>query len=274
MNKETFIRYLNKPDLLDQDSIPELDSVIDEVPYFQTARILLALNLSKENHPRFDKELSSTAIHVADRRLLRDHIENLISAEPPTIESPQPMEPDPEIVEEEEQPAIAIEEAEREKAVETVAAEKPQPAIEEEPIDDEEDRIAKLKSIVEARLKSIEEERRQSAKVEEEVVEASLMEENLPQETAIAAGQLIDEFIKNEPSISRAQATFFNPVDAAKESVVDEEDIVSETLARIYFDQRKYEKAINIYQKLSLNNPEKSSYFARLIENALEELKR
>lgn len=87
-------------------------------------------------------------------------------------------------------------------------------------------------------------------------------------------GELIDEFIKNEPSITRGKSVFFNAVEAAKTSVVDEESIVSETLAKIYYDQGQFEKAINIYQKLSLKFPEKSSYFAPLILKAEEELKK
>ena len=85
--------------------------------------------------------------------------------------------------------------------------------------------------------------------------------------------ELIDEFIKNLPGISRPKSTFFDPVDAAKTSVVDQENVISETLAKIYFDQKYFEKAIKIYERLSLKFPEKSSYFAALIEKAKNELK-
>ncbi len=78
--------------------------------------------------------------------------------------------------------------------------------------------------------------------------------------------ELIDQFIKNEPRISRNQTAFFNPVDYAKRSEIDREDIVSETLAKIYYNQGSYLKAIGIYKKLILKVPEKSSYFARQIE--------
>ncbi len=85
--------------------------------------------------------------------------------------------------------------------------------------------------------------------------------------------ELLDEFIKNQPSISRGKETFFSAIEASRKSIVDEENIVSETLAKIYLDQHYFEKAIKIYEKLSLKYPEKSIYFAALIKKAKNEVK-
>lgn len=52
----------------------------------------------------------------------------------------------------------------------------------------------------------------------------------------------------------------------AVNSIAKEDDLVSESLAEIHIKQGKYDKAIDMYRKLSLRNPQKSAYFARKIE--------
>lgn len=58
----------------------------------------------------------------------------------------------------------------------------------------------------------------------------------------------------------------------AVNSIAANEDVVSEALAEVYVLQRKIQKAIDMYRKLSLQNPEKSVYFAHKIEILQKEI--
>jgi len=91
-----------------------------------------------------------------------------------------------------------------------------------------------------------------------------------PAKPILSEDSLIDQFIKEEPRIKVKKSGFFNPVNMAKKSVQESDEFITETLARIYAKQGNYPKAIRAYQKLSLKFPEKTTYFAALIE----ELKR
>jgi hypothetical protein len=57
----------------------------------------------------------------------------------------------------------------------------------------------------------------------------------------------------------------------AVNSITQEDGLASESLAEIYVKQAKYDKAIDMYRKLSLRNPQKNTYFARKIEEILKE---
>ena len=59
--------------------------------------------------------------------------------------------------------------------------------------------------------------------------------------------------------------SFFSAIETAKKSLDENDDFITETLAKIYKEQGHYDKAINAFEKLILKFPEKSTLFASQI---------
>ena len=84
---------------------------------------------------------------------------------------------------------------------------------------------------------------------------------------------LINKFIDKTTISKPKKEVFFNAGDVAKESLVENNELVTPTLAKVYLEQEHYEKAISAYEKLSLKYPKKNSFFANQIKliNKLKE---
>ena len=81
---------------------------------------------------------------------------------------------------------------------------------------------------------------------------------------------VIGRFITEKPRISPLSSSLMgieNTFLPTQTGLYAPEDMVTETLARIYADQGLYTRAIDVYEKLSLREPKKSAYFAVLIQN-------
>ncbi len=100
------------------------------------------------------------------------------------------------------------------------------------------------------------------------------------EEEALHSGNsLIDKFLSSEKgpvrfdnSDEQDELPKASEYERIEKSTSENDEIITETLGMIYFEQKKYDKALDAFQKLSLKYPEKSVYFATRIEE-IEKLK-
>lgn len=77
--------------------------------------------------------------------------------------------------------------------------------------------------------------------------------------------EIIDKFIETNPKITPAKELAETPSKPIETS--DTTHLMTETLARVYLEQKKYSKAIQAYEILILKYPEKSIFFADRIKD-------
>ncbi len=252
MKKEEFIAYLKSPEKLNENSVSELEQLTKEFPYASSIEILLILNYYKERNIQFETRLSKSATKAENRNALRKKINNLTESLV-NVELPDEYSGTPKTGAAPQTPSEA-------------RVEWPEEGFKES------EKIRELKERIERKLAAIERAKKESKKEIAANKTDGIDLEKLNEENKLKSStELIDKFIETEPSISKGRIEFFDPVVKSQESITDKENIVSETLAKIYYDQGHKEKAIKIYRKLSLKYPEKSTYFAALIKKIEKE---
>lgn len=246
MDRQQIFHWMNDPGSLDSGSISDLQQLTGDYPYFQTARLLHLINLKSLRDYRFGEEIRRVAAYAADRARLREWLivtgeykdDVLTSGKDERLHQWQ---------------ADPGSEARLKNLEEQIKSS----------LDEIEQRKSKLRELIEAK-KAI-------------VGDADLTTEEdtgPARETSmrpLPKDDLLEEFIRQEQSRPRSRVTFFSPEESARKSIEENDGIMSETLARLMAAQGKKDKAIKIYQKLMLKNPQKSSYFAAQIEKLRKE---
>ncbi|MGE5424799.1 MAG: tetratricopeptide repeat protein [Syntrophothermus sp.] len=252
MNRGEFINILK--DRKARTDARELAAMVERFPWCSSFRILLALNFYHKDEAEYAVWLKTAAAYSISRKRLKDLIREMDELPGPvTIPAAEPASGPEDFI------------------AETGPVESPAKATEmtATPVPSREELIRRVRM----RLAEIEEERKNSAtenEIRTPVPEEPGEEKVLPAETEsvkkFSREEIIERFIREEPRITPAKANFFNPSELSEKSSIEQEEIVSETLAKIYAEQGNKTRAIRIYQKLILLYPEKSSYFAAQIQ--------
>ena len=263
MDSKQLIGYMTMPERMKGNDVDEMEQMVKAFPYFSIAQALLSIAYQNIGSPNYDSQLKRAAATMPNRdklRLLSMIAKHRLESKPEIPALPDEFEPKDNVFSsiesidtKEEQngsiirekvfiiPEIDLSGSHEELSAEMALLEEKRKSIDE------------LKAIIANRLKEIEEEKQRK-------------EAGKPAPKKLSRKELIDKFITENPSISRPKAEFYNPISVAQNSIIDQENIVSETLAKIYEQQNYFEKAISIYKKLGLKYPEKSRYFAAQIE--------
>ncbi|HMB62580.1 MAG TPA: hypothetical protein VKN36_05880 [Eudoraea sp.] len=304
MNVSDFSYLLQHPDkLVDPVQTKQLEDVLDEYPYFQAARALHLKGLKNLNSFKYNNALKVTAAYTSDRDVLFDFItsaEFLQNAIANTISGKTPLN-EQEIISEEvvahpKGEVALIEESTDEplprSAKDADAILDPSLFTSKDPEIDRDIAIAKKHAAAELELgKPLPFTKKEKYSFGEWLQLTSLnsikrkkeglrgdpyggdeeihfpLEENVSRKKKF---ELIDKFIENNPKIKPAEQPT-SKINIRESTTLAKNELMTETLAKVYLEQKKYKKAIQAYRILSLKYPEKSGFFADRIK-AVEKL--
>jgi tetratricopeptide (TPR) repeat protein len=254
LNKEEITYLLKHPETISEKNGMALTELIEDFPYFQPAQALYLKLLKKQNSHRYNQHLKKTAAYTSDRSVLFDFITSELFKESDVQETVSQAE-DIDKNELEKAEAILnpnlferkVEKTEQEKAVEEIL-EVHQPLNFSK---DDKHSFNEWLKLASAKPIQREEELKKVISPKEEKF------------------KLIDKFLQENPKIDPTiqQST----EDLAKPFTKVNVHLMTETLAKVYVQQKNYKKAIQAYKILILKNPEKSGFFADQIR-AIEKL--
>ncbi|MGX7667027.1 tetratricopeptide repeat protein [Flavobacterium pedocola] len=288
MNVNDLTYLIHKPDAINGRQTLELETVLEEFPYFQALRALHLKGLYNQNSFRYNQELKKTAAYTTDRSVLFEFItsEGFTAIQKTFLEEKEAaineiivnqykivvsdkIEVQPKINPLEQSILHSIQIAEPE-AIETepeVIAEEVLPietAEETEPTLEEKLEIGKPLEFSDSEKHSFQEwlQLTKFAPIDRKEEETAPEIDSEKQKKS----ELIDKFIEANPKITPTKNAPVTPINIEK-STQDNSYLMTETLAKVYLEQKKYQKAIQAYEILILKYPEKSSFFADRISD-------
>ncbi|MEZ2415807.1 hypothetical protein ACA086_12640 [Muriicola sp. E247] len=299
MNVTDFTYLLQHPDkVVDPVQTRQLEEIVKEYPYFQAARALQLKGLKNLNSFRYNNALKATAAYTADRDVLFDlitspeflqnSIADTISGKTEKLEV-QEVEAEEVIAENESPAALLQESADSPLPRNTRDADDildPSLFTSKDPEIDREIARKKAKAAEELELGQplaftkkekhsfLEWLQLSSSKPIESRIKSKEQKADIPENMEFPIAEesekkkkfdLIDRFLEENPKII-PQEQDSSKVDITESTKINSEELMTETLARVYLEQKKYKKALQAYKILSLKYPEKSSFFASRIK--------
>ncbi len=285
MNTFEFTYLLNKPSAIKDKHTEGLETIVNEFPYFQSARALLLKGLHNQESFQYNPALRKTAAYTTDRSVLFDFITsgnfapvqqlfieekeafiNEIKVNDIEIVTVLPTTEIKTVASTLEQSIVnSIKESEEFEIAESVTHNKETIAAVSEklnigkPLDFSKDEKHSFQEWLQlANLSPIKREKTVS-----DAIATPILPTVDPEKQKKTA--LIDRFIENNPKISPVRE--MSKIAHIPEQNQDHSYLMTETLAKVYLEQRKYQKAIQAYEILILKYPEKSTFFADRISD-------
>jgi hypothetical protein len=288
MQTNLFISYLTKPESISELTETSVNTLTNQFPFCQIGQTLSAIYLNNSNSLLFEQQLKRAATYSSDRKRLFDHL-NAQSSLPDESTTIEDTKEEDTIVEITPIKKESIEIEQETKVEESVII----PLKEDDPLEKNYISTAISSSYLLEADNIIDEEKETTYPKGEETKPAfneniehsfkdwllHLKGEDISIEEIETTPKrkihldVIDKFIQEDPKIKPKKSEFYSPINMARLSVVDDSDMVSETLALIYVEQGNFINAISTYEKLSLKNPEKRSYFANQIKILKQKIK-
>ena len=224
------MELINHPERLDRDTLYELRSVLALNPYFQTSRLLMLQNLYLLHDAAFNEELRRAALYITDRKV----IFNMIEAAHYQLRSEKTLSSKLKAQSSENRTVDLIDNF-----------------LDSIPEDDEPKEKKRRPTPADAAIDYV-------AYLLETENDAD--QEDAPQ---MKGQDLIDTFLEQEKGRITLNDLPEEADDNKEQDEADdnEEEYFTETLARIYIKQGRYQKALDIINRLSVKYPKKNAYF-------------